>query len=128
MLSDCGELALTAKSVLADQVIFPSLFCTNLLNLLICLSLTLKCLSSLTLSINSWHLFMADVDTSFDLHNSLCLALYPRTVLMDLTLAWRKSLSTFLIIFLAFSVLIVVFNLMHTGTKPLVIHLRVKIL
>ena len=37
-----------------DQVIFPS-FCINLLNLFICLCLTLKCLNSLTLSINSWH-------------------------------------------------------------------------
>ena len=68
------------------------------------------------------------IDASCDLYNSLCLVLYPRRLLMDLTLAWRRSLSTFLIIFLVFSVLIVVFNLMLTGTKPLVIHLRVKIL
>ena len=47
---------------------------------------------------------------------------------MDLTLAWRRSLSAVLIIFLVFSVLIVVFNLMITGTKPLEMHLRVKIL
>ena len=45
---------------------------------------------------------------------------------MDLTLAWRRSLSAFLIIFLAFSALIVVFSLMLTGTKPLVIYLRVE--
>ena len=47
---------------------------------------------------------------------------------MDLTLAWRRSFSTFLIIFLAFSVLMVVFNLMLAGTNSLVIHLNVKIL
>ena len=68
------------------------------------------------------------IDASCDLCNSLCLALCPRRLLMDLTSAWRRSLSTFMIIFLAFSVLIVVFNLMLTGSKHLVIHLRVKIL
>ena len=47
---------------------------------------------------------------------------------MDLTLAWRRSLSIFLKIFLAFSLWIAVFNLMLTGTKPLLIHQRVKIL
>ena len=84
----CGELALTAGSVLlarvpagTDQVIFSSFLCSHLLILLICLSLTLRCLNSLTLSINSWHLFMVDVDkvdTNFDLHNALCLALYAK--------------------------------------------------
>ena len=105
-LPSCRELALTAGSALltgvftADQVIFPSFFCNNLLNLLICLSLTLRYLSSLTLSINSWHLLMVDVDkidVSSDLHNSLCLALLPRRLLIGLTPAWR-SLSAFLII------------------------------
>ena len=64
------------------------------------------------------------IDAQCDLHNSLCLALSARTLLMDLTLAWRRSLSAFLIIFLAFSVLIVVFNLMLTGTKSLVIQFK----
>ena len=131
VLTACGELALTAGSVLADKVIFPSFFCNNLLHLLICLSLTLWYLSSLTLSINSWHLFMVDVDkidASLDLLNSFYLPLCPRGLLMDLTLAWRRSFSAILIIFLTFSILIVVFNLILTGTKPLVMHLRVKIL
>ena len=136
-LPACGELELTAGSVLltgvftGDQVIFVSFFCNNLLNLLICLSLTLRYQSSLTLSINFWHLFMVDVDkvdTSCDLHNSLCLALLPRALLMDLTPASRRSLSAFLIVFLVFSILIVVFNLMLSGTKPLVMYLSMKIL
>ena len=67
------------------------------------------------------------MDPKFDLLKSLCLALYPRRLLMDFTLAWR-SLSAFLIIFLTFSVLMVVFNLMLTGISPLLTHLSVKIL
>ena len=69
-----------------------------------------------------------NMDASCDLHNSLYLALTPRILLMDLTLAWRRSFPALLMIFLAFSVLIVVLNLMLTGTKSLVLHLRVKIL
>ena len=118
-------------ALLASQVIFPSFLRSNLLNLFICLSLILQKLSSLTLSINSWHLSMTEVDiidASCDLLNSLCLALPPRILLMDLTLAWRRSSSAFLIIFLAFSLFIVVFNLMLTGTNSLEMHLRVKIL
>ena len=67
-------------------------------------------------------------DASCDLLNSLCLALSPRILLMDLTIAWRRSFSAFLIIFLALSVFIVVFNLILTGTNSLEMHLRVKIL
>ena len=73
---------------------------------------------------------MVDVDivgASCDLHKSLCLSLYPRRLMMDLTLAWKRSLSTFLMIFLAFSLLVVVFNIMLTKTKPLVIYLSMKI-
>ena len=73
-----------------NQVIFPSFFCNNLRNLFICLSLTLRNQSSLTLSVNCVHLVMVDVDkidASCDLHNSLCLVLSPRMLLMDLTLA-----------------------------------------
>ena len=46
---------------------------------------------------------------------------------MDLTLACKRSLSAFLLIFLAFSVLIVAFNLILTGVIPLLIHLSVNI-
>ena len=58
MLPAQGELTLTASEALligtlADQVIFLSFLCSNLLNLLICLSLSLRHLNSLTLSINS---------------------------------------------------------------------------
>ena len=42
---------------------------------------------------------------------------------MDLTLACKRSLSVFLMILLAFSVLTVVFNLMLTGVIALVMHL-----
>ena len=56
----------------------------------------------------------------------LCLLLLSRKLLMDLTLACKRSLPAFLIIFLAFSVLIIVFNLILTGVIPLLIHLSVK--
>ena len=72
-----------------DQVIFPS-FSVDLLNSFICLCLTLECPKSLTLSINSWHSLIEVLDmmdANFDLLKSLCLALYPRKLLMDLTLA-----------------------------------------
>ena len=78
------------------------------------------------------------MEASCDLHKSLCLVLLPRRLLMDLTLACKRSLSAFLIIFLALSVLTVVFtgsmehgmvyfNLMLTGVIPLLIHLSVNI-
>ena len=89
-------------TLLVSQVIFPSFWRSNLLNFFICLSFILRNLSSLTLSINCWHLSMVEVDTidtSCDLLNSLCLALSPRILLMDLTLAGRRSFSAFLIIF-----------------------------
>ena len=60
------------------------------------------------------------MDTSCDLHMSLLLL--SRKLLMDLTLASKRSLSAFLMIFLAFSVLIVVFSLILTGVIPLLIH------
>ena len=88
-------------ALLVTQVIFPSFLRSNLLNLFICLSLILRNLSSLTLSIKHWHLSIVGVeiiDASFDLLNSLCLALSPRILLMDFTLACRKSFSAFLII------------------------------
>ena len=94
-------LATRGKVLLAwvprDQVIFPS-FYINLLHLLIYLSLTLECLNTLTLSINSWHFFIEVLDTmdaNFDLHKSLCLALYPRRLLMEFTLAWIRSFLLF---------------------------------
>ena len=46
---------------------------------------------------------------------------------MDLTLACKRSLSAFLIIYLAFSVLTVVFNLIPTSVIPLLKHLSVNI-
>ena len=68
------------------------------------------------------------MNVSFDLHKSLCLALLSRRLLMDFTLACKRSISTFLIILLTFSVLTIVFNLMLTGVIPLLICLRVNIL
>ena len=87
------------------HIIFPSCFCTYLLNLLICLSLTFEYLNSLSLSINFWHcciVVVENINTNFDLHMSLCLLLLSRTLLMDLTLAWMRSLSASLIISLPF--------------------------
>ena len=56
-------------------------------------------------------------DASCDLHKSLCLLLLSRKLLMDLTLARRRCLSAFLIIFFAFSVLIVVLTFLLIGIK-----------
>ena len=73
-----------------NQVKFPSFLRSNLLNFFTCLSLISRNLSSLTLCINCWYLSMIEVDTkdaSFDVLNSISLALSPRILLMDLTLA-----------------------------------------
>ena len=66
-------------------------------------------LVSPTLSMKPWHslsLSVEMIDTSWDLHCSICLATLLRMLLILLILAWIKSFSTFLIIFLA----LVVFN------------------
>ena len=81
---------------------------------------------------NCWHLstIVADtMDASFGLLNSVCLVLSSRILLMDLTLARRRSFSAFstsLKIFLAFSVLKVDFNLRLTGTNSLEMHFKMK--
>ena len=106
------EVALVAWE--ASTVIFPSFLHTKLLNLFTCLLFTLLNLSSLTFSVNPWHFLNLEVDqidANFDLHSSLCLALLSRLLLMDLILACSNCSSAVLIIFLAFSVLKVVFNL-----------------
>ena len=125
----CTTIWLRGIEGVLDQVIFPS-FCSNLFNLLICLCLTFIYLNSLTLSINSWHSSIEVeeiMDATCDLHKSLCLALLSRRLLMDLALACKRSLSAFLMIFLAFSVWTVFFNMMLTGVITLLIHLRVNI-
>ena len=72
-------------------------------------------------------MFVDKIDANFDLHNSLCLVTLSRILFIALTLACRRYLSAVLIIFLALSVLKVVFTLILTGTNSLCIHLRVKI-
>ena len=104
----------------ASQGIFPCFLCNKLLNLFTCLLFTLLNLSSLTFSTNPWHFLKLEVDkidANFDLHSSLCLALLSRILLMDLILACSNCFSAVLIIFLAFFVLKVVFNLIQTGTN-----------
>ena len=62
--------------VLAGIANLSSCFCTNLLNLLICLSLILECLNSLTLFMKPWYSSMVVVvtrDASCDLHLSSCI-------------------------------------------------------
>ena len=49
-------------------------------------------------------------------------------LLMDLILSLRSALSAFLIIYLAFGVLMVVFNLTLVGITSLLRHLREKCL
>ena len=130
----CEELAMTLIALVAwevSQVIFPSFLCNKLLNLFTCQLLTLLNLNSPTFSTKTWHFLKLEVDkidANFGLHSSLCLALLSRILLMDLILASRNCFSAVLIIFLSFSVLKVVFNLILTGTNSLWIHLRVKIL
>ena len=78
-----------------------------------------------------WHslsLSVEMIDASWDLHSSVCLATLFRMLLMLLILAWIKSFSAFLTIFLALSVFRVDFNLMLIGTKSLCRHLKVNIL
>ena len=93
--------ALLPGQKLHVHVIFPSCFCNNLLNLLICPSLISKYLNCLTLSINSCHCCIAAAETinaSFDLHMSLSLLLLSRRILIDLILTCKRSLSAFLLI------------------------------
>ena len=117
--------------LLEYQVIFPSFLFTKFWNFLICLSLTLLNLVSLTLSMKPWHSLSLSVemlDASWDLHCSICWATLLRMLLILLILAWIKSFSTFLIIFLDLVVFKVDFSLILTGTNSLCRHLKVNIL
>ena len=133
-LPACKELAITLVALVAwgvSQVIFPSFLHNKLLNLFTCLLLPLLNLNSPTFSTTTWHFLKLEVDkidANFDLHISLCLALLSRILLMVLILACRSCFSAVPIIFLALSVLKVVFNLILTATNSLWMHLRVKIL
>ena len=116
--------------LLEYQVIFPSFLFTKFWNFLICLSLTMLNLVSPTLSIKPWHsqsLSVEMIDTSWDLHCSICWAMLLRMLLILLILSWIKSFSTFLIIFLALVVFKVDFSLILTGTNSLCRHLKVNI-
>ena len=133
-LPACKELATTPVALVAweaSQVMFPSFLHNKLLNLFTFLLFTLLNLSSHTFSTKTWHfqkLEIDKIDASFDLHSSLCLALLSQILLMDLILACSSCFSAVLIIFLPFSVLKMVFNLILTGTNSSWMHLRVKIL
>ena len=127
-MTACG-VALVAWE--ASQFIFPSFLHPKLLKLFTCLLFSLLNISSLTFSMNPWHFLKLEVDkigANFDLHSFLYLALLSRILLMDLILACSNCFSAVLILFLAFSVLNVVFNLILTATNSLWMHLRVKIL
>ena len=67
-----------------------------------------------------WHslrLCVEIIDAKLDLHSSVCLPTLSRILLIALILAWIKSFSAFLTIFLALSVFEVDFSLILTGTK-----------
>ena len=88
-------------------VIFPSFLFSKLLNLFSCLCLTLLNIISPTFPMKPWHslsLCADRIDANCDLHSSVCLAMLSRILFRALTLAWSKSFSAFLTIFLAFSV------------------------
>ena len=104
----------------ASQVIFPSFLHSKLFNLFTYLLFTLLNLSSLIFSMKPWHFPKIEVNkiyASFDLHSSLGLALLSRILLMDLILTCSNCFSAILIIFLAFCVLKVDFNLILTGNN-----------
>ena len=80
--------------MLEYQVIFPSFLFTKFWNFLICLSLTLLNLVSLTLSTKPWHslsLSVEMIEASWVLHCSICWATLLRMLLILLILAWIKS-------------------------------------
>ena len=111
-------------------LIFPSFLFSKLLNLFICLCLTLGNLISPIFSTKAWHslsLCVDKIDANCDLHSCL-LPTLSRILFIALTLAWSKSFSAFLTIFFALSVFKVDFSLILTGIKSLHIHLKVKIL
>ena len=88
-------------------------------------------LVSPTLSTKPWHslsLSVEMIDASWDLHCSNCWATLLRMLLILLIIAWIKSFSTFLIIFLALVVFKVDFSLILTGDTSLCRHLKVNIL
>ena len=118
LLTTWGRLLL----LLDNQVIFPSFLFTKFWNFLICLFLTLLNLVSPTLSMKPWYslsLSVEMIDASWDLHCSSCIATLLRMLFMLLILAWIKSFSTFLIIFLALVVFKVDLSLRLTGTNSL---------
>ena len=66
------------------------------IELVYCLFLTLMNLISPTFSMKPWHFLNMEVDkidASFDLHNSVCVALLSRRLFIDLILACRRCLS-----------------------------------
>ena len=110
-------------------VIFPSFLFSKLLNLFSCPCLTLVNLISPTFSMKPWHslsLCVDKIDANCDLHSSVCLPMFSRILFIALTLAWSKSFSAFLTIFLAFPVFKVDYSLILTGIKSICIHLKVK--
>ena len=112
-----------------DTVIFPSFLFSKLLNLFSCLCLTLVNLISPIFSVEPWHslhLCVDKIDANCDLHSSVCLLTLSRILFIALILAWSKSFSAFLTIFLAFSVFMVFLSLILTGIKSLCIHLKIS--
>ena len=96
------------------------LFVYQVWNFLICLFLTLLNLVSPALSTKPWHSLSVSVemiDASWDLYCSSCVATLLRMLFMLLILAWIKSFSAFLIIFLALVVFKVDLSLRLTGTN-----------
>ena len=112
-------------------VIFPSFLFSKLLNLFSCLCLTLLNLILLTFSTKPWQslsLCVDKMDANCDLHSSVCLLMLSRILFIALILAWSKSFSAFLSLFLALSVFKVDFSLILTGIKSLCMHFKLKIL
>ena len=108
----------------------PIIVLANILNLLICLLLTLINLSSLTLFMNSLHLsivVVVNIDNSLDLQLCTLTSVSHRMPMMYLILSWWNCFSALCMISLTdlLLLLLVDFNLTLTGIKSLLMHLKV---
>ena len=98
------------------------------------MSLTLINVNSLTLSINSLHFCCVVVlvtrENDLDLLDAILTSLSWRMAFMHLTMSCSSCFSVFLMIALALLLISFLFelSLALTGTNPLLIHIKVKIL
>ena len=101
----------------------------NLLNLDRCLSKVLRCLLSLLISMNVLHssmIALSRMSSYWFIHVSLKFLNMVMVLVIDLILSLSKAFSALWIMYLAFGVLMVLFNLTLVGMMLLLRHLREK--